>query len=130
MIPFSFDLLSFWHRLPLLNIPLRKIDVDRTQSGYVIDDLPPQLQQAMLYRHSKVKQTRLSLTWRKIRQRLLDICIAMHFVRLPPYVLLEIVDFLPHWHRMVAHARKIALIVEVRRVADMILARRNEIITL
>ena len=66
-----------------------------------------------------------ALRWRVVRRRLLDICIAMAPLRLPPYVLLEIVDMLPAVYEgadenesllhVVSHLKKIRLIEGVQR---------------
>ena len=36
-----------------------------------------------------------ALLWKNVRSRLLDVIIAFAPLRLPPYVLLEVIDFLP-----------------------------------
>ena len=36
-----------------------------------------------------------ALTWHRIHPIVLDVCIAFAPMRLPPYVLLEVIDFLP-----------------------------------
>ena len=66
-----------------------------------------------------------ALAWRLIQPRLLDICIAFAPLRLPPYVLLEICDWLPVYYygsdeneslmHLVSHVKKIRLIESVHR---------------
>lgn len=46
---------------------------------------------------------------------ILDICVALAPLRLPNYVLLEIIDWLPFYCVAVPHLKKIALIESVMR---------------
>ncbi len=46
---------------------------------------------------------------------ILNICIAMAPLKLPNYVMLEIIDWLPHYYHGVSHQRKIALIESISR---------------
>lgn len=59
-----------------------------------------------------------------VHPMLLDICIAMYPLDLPPYVLLEIFDFLPHM-RWARHKAKIDLIIGVKKSANRIIANRQ-----
>lgn len=48
----------------------------------------------------------LRIQWTHVHAVLLDICIAMSVLRLPPYVMLWIIDWVPHYD-LVSHRRKI-----------------------
>jgi hypothetical protein len=69
--------------------------------------------------------TTKSLQWCNIQQRLIDICIALSPLDLPPYVLLEIIDWLPHWATCAPHSRKIEFIIRFRKCCARILSRRE-----
>jgi hypothetical protein len=68
---------------------------------------------------------RRALTSTAVRATLLDVCIALAACRLPPYVLLEIVDRFRCWSTHVARKFKIDFIVDVRRSIDAVLAAHN-----
>jgi hypothetical protein len=67
------------------------------------------------------------LQWRVVHPQLLDICMAFAPLHLPPYVVLEVFDWLPTWQRvdgidwnksymhLVSHIKKIRLIEGVQR---------------
>jgi hypothetical protein len=57
------------------------------------------------------------VNWRLVHDKLLSIAIIFH--HLPPYVLLEIFDKLPHMSH-VDHRKKIALIIAVKQSIDRI----------
>jgi hypothetical protein len=57
------------------------------------------------------------INWRLVHDKLLSIAIIFH--HLPPYVLLEIFDKLPHMIH-VDHRKKIALIIAVKQSIDRI----------
>ena len=52
------------------------------------------------------------IQWRKVHSRLLNFTLIFHF--LPPYIILEIFDWLMHMH-LVKHYTKIQLIIAVKR---------------
>ena len=55
-----------------------------------------------------------SLRWRTVHPWLLDTCLAMSPLELPPYVLLWIVDWIPFFEHAVSHRKKIHLIESIR----------------
>jgi hypothetical protein len=66
-----------------------------------------------------------SLKWINVQATLLDICIAFYPARLPPYVILEIVDKFPFWETHVNHKKKIDFIIRVKRCCDRLINARN-----
>ena len=52
--------------------------------------------------------------WSKMSNRIIDICIALHTLNLPAYVLLEIIDWLPLFE-YVKLKKKIDLIINVKK---------------
>ena len=54
------------------------------------------------------------MEWSKISNQIIDISIALASIDLPPYVLLEIIDWLPLFE-YVDHKKKIDLIVNLRK---------------
>ena len=76
-----------------------------------------------------------ALLWENFHPRLLDICVVLAPIRLPPYVLLEIVDWLPVVHiddeneslaHRVSHVKKIRLIEGVQRSQRTIDRQREQ----
>jgi hypothetical protein len=65
-----------------------------------------------------------SLKWINVQAVLLDICIALHPLDLPPYVLLEIVDRFPFWSTHVNRKKKIDYIIQIKRFCDDLIEKR------
>jgi hypothetical protein len=68
---------------------------------------------------------RVSLDWLFVREQLLDICIALHPLDLPPYVILEIVDKIPFWSSHVNRKKKIDFIVQITNYCDGLIDARK-----
>jgi len=60
------------------------------------------------------------LQWPIVHQRIVDVCLGLSSIRLPAYVLLEIVDWFPYWY-LLDHSKKIKLIIDVNRSISKIL---------
>jgi hypothetical protein len=74
--------------------------------------------------NDRVKALRTSLKWINVQAVLLDICIAFYPLRLPPYVILEIVDKFPFWKTHVNHKKKIDYIIQIKRFCDDLIKKR------
>jgi hypothetical protein len=59
----------------------------------------------------------------------LDICLAMSPMQLPNYVLLEIIDWLPHWEVAVRRFKKITLIENINRSISRVLLLFDSLVT-
>jgi hypothetical protein len=70
------------------------------------------------HHNNRVKALHTSLKWINVQATLLDICIAFYPLRLPPYVILEIVDKFPCWETHVNHKKKIDYIIQIKRFCD------------
>jgi hypothetical protein len=66
----------------------------------------------------------VSLLWRNAQPFILELCLTLVPLDLPPYVQLEIFDWLPLFAH-VNHKRKIDLIINVRRCFHRIMAKRE-----
>jgi hypothetical protein len=66
-----------------------------------------------------------SLKWINVQAKLLDICIALYPLDLPPYVILEIVDRFPFWSTHVNHKKKIDYIIQIKRFCDALIDSRQ-----
>jgi hypothetical protein len=72
----------------------------------------------------RAEALRTSLKWINVQATLLDICIAFHPLDLPPYVILEIVDWFPFWSTHVNHKKKIDCIIQIKRLCDSLIEKR------
>jgi hypothetical protein len=70
-----------------------------------------------------VKEHHLT-NWRRLHAVCLNVAIAMYALDLPPYTLLEIVDWLPHFH-LAKRGDKIKLLIDVKRSCDAVMQRRR-----
>jgi hypothetical protein len=68
---------------------------------------------------------RSSLKWINVQATLLDICIAFYPIRLPPYVILEIVDKFPLWETHVNRKKKIDYIIRIKNFCDKLVDARQ-----
>jgi hypothetical protein len=68
--------------------------------------------------NDRVEVLRNSLRWINVQAVLLDICIAFYPLRLPPYVILEIVDKFSFWSTHVNRKKKIDYIIRIKRFCD------------
>jgi len=66
------------------------------------------------------ERNRKQMEWSRISNRIIDICIALHSFNLPPYVLLEIIDWLP-LYECIEHKKKIDLIINLKKSISKIL---------
>ena len=87
--------------LPNLNI----LNMDHTVRRLVTQDIPVEKVNYMLARND-------TILWKNVHSMLFSFTLIFHF--LPPYVLLEIFDWLPYMH-LVRHGLKIQLIVSTLR---------------
>ena len=67
-----------------------------------------------------------SVEWVNVSKVIIDVCIALHPLNLPPYVLLEIIDYFEFYREFVNHKQKIDLIVNVRKSIENQLLNRNK----
>lgn len=75
---------------------------------------------------NSIRERNRSLQWRLVQPKILDICVAMAPLQLPPYVLLWIIDWLPFYEAAVSHHKKIALIENINNSCVRIYERREE----
>jgi len=73
-------------------------------------------------RHNELNRNKLE--WSKIANQIIDICIALQSLNLPPYVLLEIIDWLPLFE-YVDHKKKIDLIINVKKSISKIVENKK-----
>ena len=66
----------------------------------------------------------LQLEWSKISNQIIDISIALASIDLPPYVLLEIIDWLPLFE-YVDHKKKIDLIINLKKSISKIFENKK-----
>ena len=60
-----------------------------------------------------------TIRWPIVSQVIIDVCISLHSLDLPPYVLLEIIDWFD-FYQFVNQKKKIDLIVNVRKSIEKI----------
>ena len=60
-----------------------------------------------------------TIRWPIVSQIIIDVCISLHLLDLPPYVLLEIIDWFD-FYQFVNQKKKIDLIVNVRKSIEKI----------
>jgi len=75
-----------------------KAVADALESNFTMQDLCIGLNRVTNYIHCRIEaycNRNKQLKWKFVHAYLLDICVALAPVRLPPYVLLEIFDWLP-----------------------------------
>ena len=64
------------------------------------------------------------IEWLKVSKEIIDVCIALASLDLPPYVLLEIIDWLPLFE-YVDHKKKIDLIINVKKSISKIFENKK-----
>jgi hypothetical protein len=72
----------------------------------------------------RVESLYSSLKWINVQATLLDICIALYPLDLPPYVILEIADRFPFWSTHVNRKKKIDYIIQIKRFCDDLIVSR------
>jgi hypothetical protein len=75
--------------------------------------------------NDRVDSLHSSLKWINVQATLLDICIAIYPLRLPPYVVLEIVDKFPFWETHVNRKKKIDYIIQIQKFCDNLIDCRS-----
>ena len=65
-------------------------------------------------------RNQLSIEWWRVSSTIIDVCIAMYPLHIPPYVLLEIIDWFP-FYNSVNRKKKIDLILNVKKSIEKIL---------
>jgi hypothetical protein len=114
--------LEFWKTAPLLKIDhcnrrARKpiFEYSNTLFAFIIGQTiayrTPSIREELRLRAMAASERHASLQWPGVQATLLDICLALYPLALPPYVLLEIVDRFAYWQTHVAHHRKIAFLI-------------------
>ena len=64
------------------------------------------------------EEIRLEAKWSAVHSTIVDVCVALAPLSLPPYVLLEIIDWFPCYERCVRHKKKIDLILNVLKSVE------------
>lgn len=88
----------------------------------------PTLQQPILDKINKTLVRNQEIVWRKsLHDKIVDFCIGMASLELPPYVLLWIFDELPHMHHA-SHVKKIRVIEDVMKSIRKVKNDQEEIV--
>ena len=69
----------------------------------------------------------LLLKWCRVQFIIIDICIAIWKLQLPNYIILEIIDWFPHWEVGINRYKKITLIENVKKSILKILENRKKL---
>ena len=65
------------------------------------------------------------LFWPIVSSQIIDVCLAFHPLALPPYVLLEIIDWFP-FYEYVDHKKKIDLILDLNKSISEIFKNKKQ----
>ena len=98
-------------------IDVETVDIlsEMLKNNYTIIDI--EIWASGLKRNNIIKYCKRNelLQWKFIHPIIIDTCIAMYNLRLPSYVLLEIIDWFPYWEIGVNRYTKVTLIENVKR---------------
>ena len=82
------------------------------------------LRHTLTYYKTRNENNIKSLEWSKVSSEIIDVCVAFASLDLPPYVLLEIIDWLP-FNIYVEHKKKIDLIVNLKKSISKIFENKK-----